>query len=116
MPEYFIRASSFAAPFFSDDSEACQEAETAMAALEAFAAHYDHPAGLYAASAYENADAYHKQQKPLARWLCNHEIVKAQRTKALRVYSYFGHAPGDFEINGERITVPDPKSGRVVEP
>lgn len=115
MTEYFIQARSFAAPFVSDESTAYVQAETPEAALTAFAADYRHPMGLYAAEAYESADAYHKRQEPLARWLCNHEREK-QRLTALAGsgYSYLGNGPGDFEINGAKVKVENPKAGSIV--
>jgi hypothetical protein len=111
--EYFIVAHSFAAPFVSDESMHYIEADTPAKALERMADGYRHPTGLYSADAYASADAYHKNEGPLARWLCNHEIAKAKAT-AGSTYSYFGHGPGDFEVNGQRVSVADPKGGRVV--
>lgn len=69
--EFFIVANSFAAPFFSDKSTAFIEADSPEQALESFAASYSHPCGLYSAGAYENANAMHKNEPPLARWLSN---------------------------------------------
>jgi hypothetical protein len=114
MREYFIRANSFAAPFFSDESSSYVEADDPRSALETFAAAYTHPCGLYAAVCYASADAYYKKQPALAKWFCNHEIEKQRLTKDTPAYSYFGHGPGDFELNHERHTVADPKAGRVV--
>jgi hypothetical protein len=113
--EFFIQANSFAAPFFSDTSWEFVTAETPEAALESFAANYEHPCGLYAAACYESADAYHKNpREPLARWLCNHEIEKQRLTKDLKGYSILGHEPGRFEINGKMHVVQNPKAGRLV--
>ena len=112
MSEYFITANSFAAPFFSDTSEKFVSAETPASALEKFAAEYSHPCGLYAAFCYESADAYHKSAKPLAKWLCNHEVEKMRLTKDMGSYSFLGHAPGDFEVNGKRHRVENPKGGQ----
>lgn len=69
--EYFIIANSFAAPFFSDTSEKYVVAEDHLNALNDFVKNYSHPQGLFAAAIYPNADAYHKDEKPLARWLSN---------------------------------------------
>jgi hypothetical protein len=115
MTEYFVVADSFAAPFFSDQSERYVEGENPHAALEQFAADYAHPCGLYSANLYASADAYHKKAEPLARWRCNHEIAKAQATADLGAYSYMGNGPGDFEVNGERVKVEDPKGGQLVD-
>lgn len=112
MAEFFIRAESFAAPFVSDPSAKYVEAVSAKEALELFAGSYRHPAGLYAADAYASADAYHKGAQPLARWLCNHEQEK--RKVMGPGHSYLGHGPGDFEIDGERIRVKNPKGGSLV--
>lgn len=115
MTEYFINARSFAAPFVSDTDTSYESAESPQAALNAYAARYNHPAGLYAAEAYDSADAYHKRVKPLAQWLCNHEQARQRLTTAIGgAYSYLGNAPGDFEINGERHVIADPKGGSVV--
>lgn len=114
MPEYFVVAKSFAAPFVSETDESYVDGETPEAALEAFAAEYKHPAGLYSAALYANADAFHKNADPLARWLCNHEAEKQRLTKDLGGYSYLGHGPGDFEINHVRHKVENPKGGRLV--
>lgn len=115
MPEFFIRAESFAAPFFSDSSTKFVEATTPEDALMLFAGSYSHPCGLYAADAYESADAYHKGAGPLARWLCNHEQAKRRLTDGLGAYSYYGDAPGRFRIGEEWHTIPDPKGGSVVD-
>jgi hypothetical protein len=112
--EFFIKANSFAAPFCSDTCERFIEADTAVAALERFALEYGHPYGLYAAAAYQSADAYHKNAAPLASWSCNHEIEKQRLTKDLGVFVYRGIAPGKFEIDGVLHVVENPKEGRVI--
>lgn len=114
-PEWFIHANSFAAPFVSDSSSGFVRADTAEQALEKFAAEYDHPCGLYAAAVYRSADDYYKNVDPLARWLCNHELERQRLTNDLGGYSMLGHGPGDFEINGERHKVENPKQGKVIK-
>lgn len=114
MAEYFVVANSFAAPFVSDKWETFAKGETPEDALTAFATDCEHPAGLYSAALYADANAYHKNEKPLARWLCNHEAEMQAITKDKGSYSYLGHGPGDFEIDGERYHVDDPKGGRLV--
>jgi len=114
MKEFFIRANSFAAPFFSDTWDEYVQAETAEAALTKFAKECSHPAGLYSANAYDSADDFHKGKKSLAQWLCNHEAEKQRLTKSLGSYSYLGHEPGRFEINGELHIAEKPKEGKVV--
>lgn len=111
MTEYFIFANSFAAPFFSDQSTAYRKADDPVQALNDFAADYKHPCGLYAAVAYASADAYHKGAKALATWLCNHEREKRRLTEGLQGYSYYGHGPGEFEINRVKYTVENPHDG-----
>lgn len=115
MAEYFIWSNSFAAPFFSDSGFSFWEAESPVTALEQFVLHYKHPAGLYAAQAYDSADAYYKGAKPIARWVCNHDLEKQRLTKDLQGYSYLSNGPGDFKINGERYVVADPKGGSIVD-
>jgi len=114
MTEYFIFSNSFAAPFFSDSGTHYVKAESPKKALTKFVASYSHPCGLYAAILYRNADDYHKNKAPLAKWISNHEAAMQKATKRKSGYSYMGHAPGDFEIDGKRITVDDPKGGRIV--
>lgn len=114
MPEFFIRANSFAAPFFSDESTGYIEARTPEDALLGYAESYSHPAGLYAALCYASADAMHKGEEPLARWLCNHEIAKRELTANLGAYSYLGDGPGRVRINDDWHTIQEPKAGRVV--
>ena len=114
MKEYYITANSFASPFFSDQLDDFVKANSPEKALEKFAKNYKHPAGLYAAACYSSADAERKGQKPLARWMCNHELEKQRLTATKESYSYLGNAPGDFELDGKRVVIADPKGGRVV--
>lgn len=116
MAEFFIVANSFAAPFFSDESTSYIEARTPEDALLGFVESYKHPCGLYAAICYASADARHKGQEPLAKWLCNHEIEKRRLTADLSSYSYLGEGPGRFRINDQWHTVADPKAGRINPP
>lgn len=114
MSEYFVIANSFAAPFLSDTSDGFISADSPEDALMKFAAVYRHPCGLYSAAVYPSADAYHKRAEPLAKWLCNREIEQQRLTRGLASYTFLGHSAGDFEINGVRHTVTDPKGGRIV--
>lgn len=114
MPEFFVMTNSFAAPFFSDPGDEYVDAETPTDALEKAAATYTHPMGLYAAVCYTSADAHHKGEKPLATWLCNHEREKRRLAEGRAGYSYLGHSVGDFEIDGVRHTVPNPRAGSVL--
>lgn len=111
--EYFIVANSFAAPFVSDQSEHFEEADSPEKALKQFAARYSHPARLFAAACYSSATAYHKNEKFLARWLCNHELAKQKAMKLDSAVSYRGIAPGKFEVNGKLVVVDDPFGGQI---
>jgi len=115
MTEYFIVANSFAAPFCSDQSTAYAKGESPEAVLRAFAVKYTHYAGLYAAVCYASADAYHKNQKSLATWLCNSELKKQEVTKGKHCFSSLGIEPGVFEVDGVTYTVQDPKGGQIVK-
>lgn len=110
MSEYFVVANSFAAPFVSDQSTHFIKGKDPKSALEEFAKKYDHPAGLYCAVIYSSSDDYHKGKKPLANWYSNHLI----KLKSLDVRSYCGHGPGNFDVNGERHIVENPKEGKVL--
>lgn len=112
--EWFVKTMSFAAPFFSDEGTRYVTAVSAADALEQVAATYSHPCGLFAAVAWPSADAMHKREEPSATWLSNHEIERKRLTQDKSCYSYLGHAPGDFEIDGVRHNVENPKAGRVV--
>lgn len=107
--EFYIETNSFAAPFFSDSGHCYITAESAGEALEKCAYEYRHPCGLYAAAAYTSADARNKGEKPLARWLCN----QAQRLEGV-IGMIRMDGPGRGEINGEQVTIDDPKAGAVV--
>lgn len=113
-PEWFIVSNSFAAPFFSDSGEHWVKAVDARGALEKLAKTYKHPCGLYSAAVYRDANAYHKGAKPLARWLSNHVLAMEEATKGKSRYSSLCNAPGDFEIDGKKFTVENPKGGKVV--
>jgi hypothetical protein len=113
--EYFIVTSSFAAPFCSDTDQFFQEGVSPRHVLEKVARQYSHPCGLFAAVCYESADSYHKKEKPLAKWLSNHELSKMEATKGESGYTYRGIAPGKFEVNGKVFTVENPHEGRVVD-
>lgn len=114
MNEYFIHSTSFAAPFFSEEDFSFAKGDTPEDTLLSFVKDYSHPSGLYAAVLYETADDYHKGRKPLMKWLCNHEIEKRKLTDKLGSYSYFGNNAGDFEIDGVRHKIKNPKEGRIV--
>lgn len=111
MKEYFIFASSFAAPFVSDTSTHFHKGESAGHALNDFAANgYKHPAGLYAAAAYDSADAYHRHGPILARWLSNHaRVIEETRPTSVR-----SDGPGMLELDGKAVTVEKPKEGSLV--
>lgn len=113
MTEFFIVANSFAAPFVSDQSIGFASGDSPASALESFAQTYRHPAGLYAAAVYRSAEAYHKGEKQLAYWLCNHELEKRRLTSGLHSYSYLSHGAGSFEIDGQTYTCDDPRNGSV---
>jgi hypothetical protein len=112
--EYFIKANSFAAPFVSDTSTDYVEADSPKEALEKFAKDYGHPSGLFAAACYKNADAMHKGEKPLAKWLCNQQIAIDQATEGLGAYSIGSEGPGKIRINDTLLEINKPKEGRVV--
>lgn len=113
MATFYVETTSFANPKYSEKGGVEVEAEDAKAALLKVAAEYDPVVGLYAAQAYSSADARNNRQRPLAVWICNHELKKSSLTRGINGHMYFGHGPGDFEINGVRHTVENPKEGQV---
>jgi hypothetical protein len=111
--EWFVVTNSFAAPFCSDTQHRYVEAATAADALAKVADEYRHPAGLFSAAAWPSADAKEKGAAAEATWLCNHEIELQRLTEGMASYSYCGYGPGDFEIDGVRHKIDNPKGGRV---
>lgn len=71
MQAYFITGSTFAAPFVGEKVEGYVKANTAEDALLEFAAVRTSFPYLYAANAYESADAFHKGLSPCAEWRSN---------------------------------------------
>ena len=114
MAEYYIVANSFAAPFFSDTSARFVEASSPEHAVSIFRDSYKHPAGLYAAYCYRDANAEAKNEKPLAKWLCNVEIEKQKAIEGLSGYSMEGAGLGKFRVNDTWHEVANPKGGRFV--
>ncbi len=114
MSEYFIKGTTFAAPFVSEDVSGFIEASDPSEALHTFVGKYKNGVGIYAAKAYTSADDYHKSKEPLATWLSNHEIAKRSATTGKGSYTYMGNGPGDFEIDGKQIHVDNPKDGSIV--
>lgn len=110
LSDWFLVAASFAAPFVSDSSTHYVQAATPAAALEQLAQVYRHPCGLYAAQAYRSADAFHKGEKYLARWLSNH----ARAIEEAKATVYRSDGPGELTLDGIRHPVQDPKAGAVV--
>lgn len=114
MPEYFIVANSFAAPFASDTSEEFVEGVHAREALSKFVAKYSHPYGLYSAKAWNSANDYHKNLPAVATWLSNKEIAIREATKNLPAYEYRGGDQTTFYIDGKKVVVEHPKGGAFV--
>jgi hypothetical protein len=115
MTEFFIHATSFAAPFVGDETTGYVQAETPEAALEKYAATiYGHPCGLYAADCYASADAFHKRQPRLARWLSNKAQAVEGAIAKRGAASIYSESPDKVEINGEMVEITDPKAGCVV--
>jgi len=107
--EYFIQANSFAAPFFSDTSTKFQEGTNPEEAMENFIKEYSHPCGLYAAALYKDANHFHKNEKPLLRWLSNQAQFMNDKTGLIR-----SDRTGEIEINGVKHIISDPKGGSIV--
>lgn len=63
---YFIAASSYAAPMFSDEEERYVKAKSAKKALKKFKRKHDHPAGWMAVYCFKSADHYKRGKQPLA--------------------------------------------------
>lgn len=114
MDEYFVFSNSFAAPFFSDPSSGFVSADTPEQAMEKFVKEYKHPCGLYSAALFSDANSYHKGDKPLLRWQCNHFIEMEKITKGMAGYSVLSHGPGLFEINHKQHKVENPKGGSII--
>ncbi len=81
MNEYFIVANSFAAPFFSDETEKFVFGETPKDALLKFVQEYKHPSGLFSAWLYKDANAERKNEQPLAKWHSNAAKYQGQKVR-----------------------------------
>lgn len=114
MREFFVVANSFSAPFISDQSTGYAKGKTPEEAMEAFALAYKHPCRLYAAVMYESADAYHKGERAILRWLCNFALAMETATKDLSCYSSRSESPRGFYINDKWFAVTDPYEGQTV--
>lgn len=113
MTEFFIDARTFAMPYVSETIQKYVDGVDALAAMEAFIA--AHEGRIFAADLYHSADDYHKQGKPVARWLCNKEIARAKATEGKASYTYLSLTQRSFEVDGERFFVDDPTGGRLVD-
>lgn len=113
MAEYFVKANSFAAPFFSDESTQFIEATTAKEALERFASNYTHPCGLYAAAVWAHSDDFHKGRPALAKWISNHAKALTEETGRHPACSVYVEEPGRFRVNDAWFDVEDPKGGTI---
>ena len=68
MSKFFVVANSRAAPS-SVTIKKFVDGSTAEQAMESFRENYAHPAGLFSAALYFDANAYHLKAKPLVMWL-----------------------------------------------
>lgn len=66
--EFFVHTMSDPAPFCGDADTFYRTGPDATIVLNRVKAKYDHPAGLHSVSVYKSADAFHKNQKPLASY------------------------------------------------
>jgi hypothetical protein len=66
--EYFVVMNSNAAPICSDTSSRFVLARTPAEALATACMEYKHPAGLYSAAVYRDANAKEKGEPILAEW------------------------------------------------
>jgi len=115
MTRYFVVANSFAAPFVSDTSTGFVRGHDPEAAMERFVAEYSHPAGLYSALLYRDANAYHSGDPPICRWICNHELAMRDAQKDLDGCLVRSNGPGSFEINGRAYSVENPTDGKIIK-
>lgn len=113
MTEYFVVAASFAAPFVSDMSYMHIFGETPKDAMLKFVEAYTHPRGLYSAQLYPSADDYHKEKKPLARWVSNHELAMNKLREENPHCGLMAHAPGKFQVDDKLFEVDNPKGGEL---
>lgn len=111
---YFVRANQFHTPGtpFSP-LMATVNATTPEAALTQYMASYSGQAGICTANCYDSDAARARNTQPLAVWASNHESERQRLTKGLPGHGFAMYAPGDFEIDGQRHTVANPKGGRT---
>ena len=105
--EFFINYVTFPAPFFGERGQEYQEADTAREALEIAAK------GMYRAEAYENADAFHKKQEPLARYMSNRALAESKA--GTLVFLGWEGKSCVLEIDGVVTRVKNARQGTVVD-
>ena len=76
MKEYFIYATSNPAPFCGDTSEGFIKGTSPEDALSKYKKKYKHPAGLYYAAVYKDANDYHKNKAILAEYNSPNKVNK----------------------------------------
>lgn len=106
--DYFVHATTFAAPFVSETVTKYVAAESPEAALTQIVEQYKSSLPIYAADAYATADAFHRKQSALARWRSN----KARAVEGAS--SVYSTSPSLSEINGEPVVIADPFAGVFV--
>lgn len=118
MKEYFVVANSFAAPFFSDEEEGYIKGKSPRDAMQKFVKKYSHPCGLYSAVLFTNADAFHKNKKPLCKYLCNLELEKQRLTKNLKGFSFKHESISKdlsvIEIDYKKHSIRNPRGGKIL--
>lgn len=114
MPEFFISATTFAAPFVSDRIDTYEDAATPQEAVLTVVERHRDGIGIYAANAFASADAYHKKQSPLAQWRCNRERLIRNAIDAYGAISVASDWSDRVEINGELHTIDGPKEGGFI--
>jgi len=92
MTEFYFRANSNAAPFFSDTTQGFVSAYSAEEALLKVIGEYSHPMGLFAVSIYSSADAGIKGLPALATWRSEAAIKQALQL----VGDYDDDDPGEY--------------------
>lgn len=113
--KYFIDANSFGAPFFSDGLSKFVEGKDAEDAMNNFIKDYKHPAGLYSANLYEDANAFHEGHEPLLKYRSNKQL-RIEELTADKKSGYSILTGTDFvEIDNIRYTVDNPKEGRIIK-
>lgn len=110
MREYYVVMRSFAGSSPGHLSALAIEAADPESAITGAIADWNHPAGVYVAHCYEDANAVARGHKPIAMWASNSARKLCEVTRGLPLY-ITRVEEGGISVDGEYHPLKDPKGG-----